>query len=783
MKDNIQRKLRKTKSFMLRCFSVNGYLQRLIWMGCISVVIPVVLAGSAYYHFSMIKLTEQFQENNMASLRLLKDRVEGILTNIEHESLQLASGPLIRTALEKEDYATDYLLQQELLQLFQLSKNTNSIIEEMIFYDARTELVLSHYYGLARLKDFYGKRDIEAALAGDQGGHWTYLPDSGRAGYISYVRRLPVMGLGNPRGAVILQIKESALRNQLNSYSVGLEKQTLTILDADHEVLLDSSGPVRPAGVSRSALSDPVLRQIAASGERSGQYMLNGAEGKELAAFNESSMGRMYISRLPEQEMIGQLAWIKVLILLSVSVFVLVGILLTWFSSRLAYNPIQQLLRYGEHLRRNGPESPPAGNEIEYIRSSLSYLNEQAESLNSYIRRMQPDLRDRFLQRLLLSGTSWSRSTLEEGCAKYQIPLSGQFLVLVVKVENMVRKKRFLPSEGPVIVFAVKNVMSELLDQSGSLDGYIVDIDDRDSVALLRFDAELSAREIRLHVSRYAEEIHKSLERFLSFPAAVGVGRPGGLAVAAESFREAQLALQYRLFLDTEDVLFYEDMISIERNPVFIYPREKESGIVEALWNGEPERAEAELHEFSRIARSSDSYDIMMQCYHVLLSAIIQSVEDKGPGFREMLKVNLFDQLKENQTSRELHDWFIGALFPLVQEIGSEIRSKSSRLIVQRVCGYITSHPHCTPTLTECAEIVEVSPSYLSRLFKKETGTSFIEYLMNFKVQQAKQLLKDTDYTINEIAERVGYSERNLNRAFQRFVNMSPNQFRKSLRS
>lgn len=118
----MRRVMHTIQSALDRWFATNGYLKRLIWLGCMSVVIPVVLAGSAYYHFSMIKLTEQFQDNNMASLNLLKDRVENILTNIEHESMQLASGSLMRNALGSAHYESDYFLHLDLLDLFQLHK-------------------------------------------------------------------------------------------------------------------------------------------------------------------------------------------------------------------------------------------------------------------------------------------------------------------------------------------------------------------------------------------------------------------------------------------------------------------------------------------------------------------------------------------------------------------------------------------------------------------------------------------------------------------------------------
>ncbi|MFD1134754.1 helix-turn-helix domain-containing protein [Paenibacillus urinalis] len=767
----------------LRHFTASSYLYRLIWLGFLSATIPVILAGSAYYHFSMNKLTSEFQTNNMASLTQIKDRIESSLSNVEHDSLQISSSTLIRSALDNPDYGTAYFQQLDILDLFQLHKNTNDLIEDILFYDLRNHLLLSHSYGLVRLADYDDRLDIEMAIAAEYNSKWTYLPRSKeRNGYISYVRHLPVMSPGRPQGIIIVQAKEKTLRNLLQNYAIGMDQQSLAIFDAQRRILLHTEGP--DAITEEDMTGDPILNTVMEDPATFNHYLLQGDKDKELVAFHETSMGRLYVSRMPEQAMIEKLHWIKVLIFFSISIFVLIAILLTVFSSRLAYNPIQQLLAYGKNLGRNKVENngevAVQPNEIEYIRSSLTYLNEQAESLDRYIRGIEPDLHDLFLQRLLMPNGSWRRGTLEDECKSHGINGEGRFIVLVVRAENLV-KKRFLPNESPVILFAIKNVMSEILMDNKELEGHITDKDEREAVAILRFEEE-RGQHIRTNSWQYARAVHDALENYLSFSSFIGIGQAYTLHQLGDSYKDAKTALQYQLFSDTGPVLFYEDMIRMEGSSIFLYPKDVENEIIEYLWSDELQLAETSLHEFYRRIRSSDSYNIVFQSYHMLLSAIIQSKEDKGAGFLDILKGNLFEQLKDNQTSREMHEWFIGVLFPLCREIGRDLRSNSTRAVVQEVCNHITNHPESNHSLAECAELVNMSPSYLSRTFKKETGVSFIEYVMNYKVQRARQLLADTDYTVTEIAEMVGYSERNLNRTFQRFMNMSPRQYRMSVR-
>lgn len=83
-------------------------------------------------------------------------------------------------------------------------------------------------------------------------------------------------------------------------------------------------------------------------------------------------------------------------------------------------------------------------------------------------------------------------------------------------------------------------------------------------------------------------------------------------------------------------------------------------------------------------------------------------------------------------------------------------------------------------SLQDVANSIQVSPSYLSRLLKQETGASFIEYLTQVRVRMAVQLLNDPAMKIYEIAERVGYgSQHYFSTAFRKVLDMSPAEYRK----
>lgn len=82
--------------------------------------------------------------------------------------------------------------------------------------------------------------------------------------------------------------------------------------------------------------------------------------------------------------------------------------------------------------------------------------------------------------------------------------------------------------------------------------------------------------------------------------------------------------------------------------------------------------------------------------------------------------------------------------------------------------------------LEDAAVELQISPGYLSRLMKRETGFSFVEYLNRIRVKKATLLMSDPSAKAFEVAERVGYrSQHYFSRAFKKVTGNSPTDYRK----
>ncbi|PAD92408.1 hypothetical protein CHH52_10515 [Shouchella clausii] len=749
------------------------YFRRVIWLVFLSVCIPVVLIGSIYYKLSVSHLTEELKSQYMTSLKSFMDSTEDRLATIEYDSLQLSGSSMVRDSFLSESFKNDYVSQGNLLDSMITRKNVHPPVQEMIYYNDQNGIVLSTDYGYVQKNQYSYKADIDSGFSLDKQAGWMYLPNASSRGYISFVRLLPVIGSTQAQGALITHVKEETLSQQFQKHYESSDYIHYRIIDSGG-VELFSSSHFDEHGMDVS--TDPLYQQILEIEASSGIIYGEDENGKgALHLFSKTLNDRVYVTSLNEMAIAEQLGWIKFVILYTVLIFLVIGLIMSYICSRFVYNPVERLIQQGKKLTEKQHFPKASTNEFEYLTECLHSMHEQAESLNKHLKIIEPNVREQFIGKVI-KGEIWDKERIQSECKTLQIEEDHMYTVLVVTPE---KAYKFLREEWPLTTFAITNIMKELLHKY-ELSGYISNGDGLEIIALVNSNDQRSNGYInRVRLNRFAEHTCNEVKKCLSLNVSVGIGSEySGLKKTSESYQEALLALQYRMYKTSSPINYFDRNESSKKQTMFFYPRDLEVEILDYLNKGEQELTEQSLKKFADVVRASESYNLIYQSYHVLLSSIIRSIEQKGVGLLEIMENNWFDQLKSRQTTDEIVDWFIEKLFPLYFEIIEENQSFDRRIAVQKVWQHVKENIGMNISLTECAELVGMSPSYLSRIFRRETGISFVDYVKQCKVEEAKKLLRDKELNIIEIAQKVGYSERNLSRVFKQAVGMSPGQFR-----
>lgn len=109
----------------------------------------------------------------------------------------------------------------------------------------------------------------------------------------------------------------------------------------------------------------------------------------------------------------------------------------------------------------------------------------------------------------------------------------------------------------------------------------------------------------------------------------------------------------------------------------------------------------------------------------------------------------------------------------------SDYNPKGSDWLIERAEQYIRTYYVSPIKANEVADYINISPNYFSSLFKQKTGKSFNEYINTLRVEAAKQLLAETPFHVNEIAEKVGYNEyKYFVDVFKKFTGYTPTKYR-----
>lgn len=124
-------------------------------------------------------------------------------------------------------------------------------------------------------------------------------------------------------------------------------------------------------------------------------------------------------------------------------------------------------------------------------------------------------------------------------------------------------------------------------------------------------------------------------------------------------------------------------------------------------------------------------------------------------------------------------DSFVRTYICLLQSKGH----KNIRNDVMEALQFIEEHYNDDISLTDVADYINISKNHLSYLFRKETGQTFSDYLVQYRIGKAKRLLESREkYTVSEIAEMTGFHDTGyFSKVFKKTTGLSPNQYKKGL--
>jgi AraC family transcriptional regulator, transcriptional activator for feuABC-ybbA operon len=117
-------------------------------------------------------------------------------------------------------------------------------------------------------------------------------------------------------------------------------------------------------------------------------------------------------------------------------------------------------------------------------------------------------------------------------------------------------------------------------------------------------------------------------------------------------------------------------------------------------------------------------------------------------------------------------------LITITQNLNKHSRNYAASLKIEKIIRFMHQNLNGKIALSELAELVSISPFYMSKIFKSATGNTVIEYFNKLKIDRSKELLIEDNKKIKEVAQELGFvDEFYFSRMFKKAEGVNPSEF------
>ncbi len=422
------------------------------------------------------------------------------------------------------------------------------------------------------------------------------------------------------------------------------------------------------------------------------------------------------------------------------------------------------------------------------IHQELTLEKESAlytESLKKQVELAFPILREGFIRRLLLQEPKESAEYLANQARFYRIAEEGHYAAAIVEIDE--QQARFHKEQDRQLWrFAIKNVCEETFRSLGSS---CIALDGEDRHILL-FASVGDQQASALHAC--CEQARSFIDQKLNIQSTLAFGEIyAGLDQVHLSYAEARYALTHKFIGGGNRVIAYWEGSVVSQDAVFHLSLQRAEWL-SAIRHRDAAALSAYIAElFQRLIASRASKEmammVLMECISIGGTAVLERggtmpadwLTDRHPLFRQIGKLETADDM-QGWIDAFFHDMIFG----LLEQLDVNEPAGSSH-IVRKALRHIQEHfTRSDLSLQQTARELFVNPSYLSHKFKKETGKSFVEYVSDLRLDEARKLLSEetpaedgTMPKLNEIAWKVGYSDPYyFSKCFKKKFGVTPNK-------
>lgn len=732
-------------------------------------LIPFVAISALFYMNSVDSLRHEIVRSNIHKLEQVRDMTD----------LQMGQLANMAMTISFDHRLTPYMVRhphtdKQAIEELQRHRANSALIDNLILYyldsdDAYSpggsgslDTLLNHRYPVGGhyegFKTFLRSvshpmvlpaLEQEAAGAGASGG---------RGQFVTYV--VPIsFNQSSPYGVVLFLIRESVLSDLIGNI-LGDFHGNVYIFNDRHEILasMDNGNPIGGRHTSRLMQNEAGVADEQIDGRR-----------YSVVIVPSKTSGRSFVAAIPTAQFYGKVADLQFFVVNLLALTALVGLGTAVYLTFRQYKPIRSLSRYLGSRQRQPQAARREQDEFTRIRDSFDSLFQDSEQLRAKVSVQQPFVRDQCLLRLLQGDADrGGGQELASLLHDLQLPINGPYYFAAV-----LSLGRGDPnSRSPQSREKALRLLAGVSSQEGV--GYGVELIHAQAIALIV--CLNASTEPRRQQRQFIDMLAQRLREQEQMRPTIGVGHLyDSLNRINRSFIEATAAMQYTL-VNGQGCVIYFDEIAVQSDETSWYPDAEKMKFMQSLKQGDFAVAREALKTMTggMLGQEVSIELVKCMCFEVI-NAALRTMSDLGmhPSAGKLKTLVAFRSVEELEE----------AIQELMVDICEEVRRQTEcrhHKLRDEVLGYIRQrYAMHELSLETAAEAFQLSVSYLSRLVKEQTGTTFTQLVWQLRLEEAKRQLRQTDKPIKDIVAAVGYMDvANFISRFRKAEGVTPGQYR-----
>lgn len=369
---------------------------------------------------------------------------------------------------------------------------------------------------------------------------------------------------------------------------------------------------------------------------------------------------------------------------------------------------------------------------------------------------------------------------IREGFNLYGINID-EFIMIIIDMDNDTKKRE--PYQRQLYQFGIINTVSEMFTEYYEVEKVVLSNYQIAFIIGTKNTDELQEESIYKKV----HNIKQLIESCFDFTISIAISTKGyHFTDLHRKLQECKSALSYRFYMGNSSIILYGDLKDFYQDQDHMTFDNIDKELCTVIKAGNEEDVKAILEQIgTKVIQTNLEPEYIKVFYWNLIyeiNMIRLSIKNLDTQDRNMIYdiSTLYRRIEHATQVKELQALLEEFALNIVHRI-NRYNKKNINQILQSAIDYIYENYNMSITLNELAEHSYVSTYYLSRMFKKELGKNFVEYLNEIRIAKAKELLKGNKYKTYEVAELVGIQDPHyFSKIFKKYMNMTPTEYKDS---